>query len=116
MENKGIEGILTSKAVKISPNKERELSNYDYEFLLKDCMSLALYLRHSNEEKLRLAAQKLLADLSRLFVDDKSAYEVISKIRDDVDASAQKDENTSDSIRPHNEFNSLWAKVTTHDQ
>lgn len=108
MKNKSVEEILTSKAAEISPDKERELSHYDYEFLLKDCMSLALYLRHSNEEKLRLAAQKLLADISRLFVDDKLAYKVISEIRDDVHALAQKDENISDSIRPHVEFNSLW--------
>ncbi|MCX3307973.1 hypothetical protein ORN12_02970 [Pantoea vagans] len=115
MKNKNIEEILASKAANISPNKERELSHHDYEFLLKDSMSLALYLRHSDDEKLRFAAQKLLSDLSRLFVDDKLAYEVISEIRDDVDTSVQKDKNTSDSICPHNQFNSLWGKVITHN-
>jgi hypothetical protein len=109
MRNKSIEEILTSKAAKISPDKQREISFLDYEFLLKDSMSLALYLRHADDEKLRFAAQKLLNDLSRLFVDDKLAYEIISKIRDDSDISIQKDRKTSDSIGPHNQFNSLWG-------
>lgn len=108
MRNKSIAEILTSKAAKISPNKERELSHHDYEFLLKDSLSLALYLRHADDEKLRFAAKKLLINLSRLFVDDKLAYKVISEIRDDSDISIQKDKKTSDSIGPHNQFNSLW--------
>ncbi len=72
-------------------------------------MSLALYLRHADDEKLRVAAQKLLTDLSRLFVDDKLAYEIMSEIRDDSDISIQKDKKISDSIGPHNQFNSLWG-------
>jgi len=108
MTNKNLDQLLEAEAALLCPVKEKG-AVINYELLLKDIVSLSLYLQHEDSQAVKHAGEKMMRNLIRVFESRPAFALALANIKEKAGEDYEVDKAIALSISAHTEFNSLWG-------
>lgn len=108
MTKKKLNQMLEDEAILLCPLKDKA-AVFDYELLLKDIVSLSLYLQHEDSQAVKNAGAKMMSNLMRIFDNRPAIKTAIANVQEKAGKNYEADKAVALSLSAHSEFNLLWG-------
>lgn len=108
MKKKKLNQMLEDEAILLCPLKDKA-TVIDYELLLKDIVSLSLYLQHEDSKASKNAGAKMMSNLMGIFKNRPAIKTAIANVQGKAGEDYEADQALALSLCAHSEFNQLWG-------